>query len=231
MRCRFVAFVGIALGLALAMPSASAWAHGTGSGGAQLPPDAEPVAPEGKKARELLAALPQDEPSKALVASAVKKSNDALGRAHGAHLAGDREGAVLLSRVALAWAQAATAAVRAAESEKKAAASESKTLELKGKLDRARALLAETEARKLQLAAEVAKAEQNAQTLPASSSKEPAKKDPKKDKAKDPKPAKKEEPKKPAQPAKQPAGPPPPSKAEPKANDKKAAAPKETKKP
>lgn len=229
MRYRSLLALGIALGAAVAAPTlgleSSAWAQGTGSGGAQLPPDAEPVAPEGKKARELLAALPQDEPSKALTANAVKKSNQAMGRAHGAHLAGDREGAVLLSRVALAWAQAATAAVRAAESEKKAAATESKSLELKGKLDRARALLAETEARKLQLAAEVTKVEEAAKSAPvAPAAKDPPKKDPKK--AKDPKAPKKEEPK---------AKKPPPAtdtkKADPKPKDTKTPTPKETKKP
>lgn len=229
MRYRSLLVWGIALGV-VAAPLAfdqgsTAWAHGTGAGGAQLPPDAEPVAPEGKKARELLAALPQDEQSKALTASAVKKSNEAMGRAHGAHLAGDREGAVLLSRVALAWAQAATAAVRAAESERKAATTESKSLELKGKLDRARALLAETEARKLQLAAEVTKAEEAAKSSPAV--KEPPKKDPKKAKEpKAPKAPKKEEPKLKKAEATQDG-----QKAGPKPKDTKAPAPKETKKP
>lgn len=158
----------LALVLALAASAAGApvaLAHGS-AGGVQLPPDAEAVAPEGKKAKELLAALPADAPVRAAIADPVKKAKLALGRAHGAKLAGDEDGARLLSRVALAWAQAARATVQAVQTEKRAADGETRTKTLKEKIARARALLTETEARKLQLTAEVSKAE-DASTKPS----------------------------------------------------------------
>ncbi|MBK8938969.1 MAG: hypothetical protein IPM79_15410 [Polyangiaceae bacterium] len=151
----------------------AALAHG-GAGGEQLPPDADPVAPDGVKAKERLASLPSDDTTKALVEAPVKKARLALGRAHGAKLAGDEEGAGLLSRVALGWADSAVALVSAALSETKAAEAETKTKDLKDKLGRARALLAETEARKLQLVASVKKAEEAAKAPPVSV--DPAKK-------------------------------------------------------
>ena len=133
---------------------------------------------------------PNDDATRALVAEPTKKAKVAIARAHGAHLAKDEDGARLLGRVALAWAEAAAAWVRAAEAEKKAAESEGRHKDLKDKIERAKALVAETEARKLQLLSEVAKAEEEAKTAP------PPKPDGKKPKPKDPKaPKKAEEPK------------------------------------
>jgi len=125
----------------------------------QLPPDPAPVTPDGTKAKAILDALPKDEASAAVLADAAKKARLALSRADGAHLAKDGEGARILSRVALAWAEAASLSVRAVDAEKKATAEETTKRDLKEKIERARALLAETEARKLQLAAEAQKAE------------------------------------------------------------------------
>lgn len=178
----------------------AAAAHG-GAGGAQLPSDAEPVTPEAKKALEVLAALPKDEATTKLVAEPTKKAKEAVARAHGAHLAKDEEGARLLGKVALAWAESAAAWVRAAEAEKKAAEGEGRHKDLKDKIERAKALVAETEARKLQLLSEVAKAEEEAKKAPpkpdAKKPKDP--KAPKEPKPKEPKaPKKAEEPKKPA---------------------------------
>lgn len=145
--------------------------HGGGAGGAQLPKDAPAVTPDGEKAKAELDGLAKDEAKQKVAGEATGKGRAALGRAHGASLAGDTVSAKLLSRVALAWASAAAAAVRASETEAKAGAAETKTIELKEKLVRAKALLAENEARRLQLAAEVQKLEDAAK----SSDKAPAK--------------------------------------------------------
>lgn len=205
-----VVLSGLTWGAVLAAPAARA--HG-GAGGAQLPPDAEPVTADGAKAKERLASVPADPTTQALVAEPLKSSRLALGRAHGAKLAGDEEGASLLSRVALGWADAAVALVSAALSESRAAEAEGKTQELKGKIERARSLLAETEARKLQLLSSVSKAEAAAKAAPASApSGATAKK-----KGEEPAKKKGEEATKPQKKAAAPAPPKEPAKAQPKA--------------
>lgn len=158
---RSVRLGGALVAALLLFQAEGAYAHGS-SGGMQLPPDPAPVTPDGSKAKAILDALPKDEASAVILQEAAKKARLALGRADGAHLAKDGEGARILSRVALAWAEAASLAVRAAEAEKKATAEETAKRELKEKIERARALLAETEARKLQLTAETQKAELDA---------------------------------------------------------------------
>lgn len=148
-----------------------AWAHGGGAGGEQLPKDVPAVTPDGEKAKADLDAIAGDAAKKKVADTAVTKGKLALGRAHGASLGGDTEGARLLSRVALAWAGAAKAAVRAAETERAADAGETRVVELREKLVRAKALLIENEARKLQLTVEVEKAEQAAKALPRGAAK------------------------------------------------------------
>ncbi len=74
-------------------------------------------------------------------------------------MAGDADGARILSRVSLAWAKAATAIVRATETEKRADAAQAKVKDLRDKVERAKALLTETESRKGQLTTEIARAE------------------------------------------------------------------------
>jgi len=225
----------VACGLALLVAShasAYAYAHGGDAGGAQLPADVEAVTPQGKKAKAQLAALPVDDASKVLVAEPAKKARLALARAHGAHLARDTDGANLLSRVALAWSEAATATLRAADAEKKAGASETRAGELKEKILRARALLAETEARKLQLAAEVASAEERAKKVGPPRKKDAPKKTPpekrgtkEKPEPAPPRSAPKDTPQKPAPPSPKGAMPTPPLQAPPP--PPKVPAPKE----
>src|SRR5688500_12026808 len=86
-----------------------------GAGGEQLPKDAPAVAPDGEKAKKEIAAVEADPRAAKLGRRALEKARRALGRAHGAHLAGDGDGARLLSRVALAWSGAARAVLRAAD--------------------------------------------------------------------------------------------------------------------
>jgi hypothetical protein len=151
----------LALGVLVGAPSL-ARAHGGGSaGGAQLPSDPPAVTPDGEKAKAEIAALAsqKDARLKAAVGAALDKAKKALGRAHGASLAGDAEGAKVLSRVALAWAKAARGVARATETEARADAAQAKVKDLKEKVARAKALVTETESRKRQLATEIARAE------------------------------------------------------------------------
>lgn len=144
-----------------------AYAHG--EAGAQLPEDAPAVTKDGEKAKAELARVSaaqvakdgasKEAAPKDLLSEPLAKGNNAIARAHGASLAGDETGAKLLSRVALAWAQAAAATLRAFETEKGAEVAEVKTTGQKDQIQRKKALLVEMEARKLSLTKEVAAAE------------------------------------------------------------------------
>lgn len=139
-----------AVSAAALLSSGQAHAHG-GAGGAQLPPDAPAVAPDGEKAKQLLDSIAASDAT----AREVAEGKRALGRAHGASLAGDRDGSRLLSRLALAWAGAAEAILGAAKAEKAADASEQRAKDAAEKLARAKVMLSETEARRGQLEAEL----------------------------------------------------------------------------
>ncbi len=141
-----------------------AYAHG--DAGAQLPADAPAVTKDGEKAKAELLRVSGAQGPKELLAEPLKKGKSAIARAHGASLAGDDVGAKLLSRVALAWSQAAAATLRAFESERSADAAESKMTTQKDQIQRKKALLVEMEARKMSLAKEVAAAESEAKGAP-----------------------------------------------------------------
>ncbi len=150
--------VGWAVAALLIAPGA--WAHG--AGGRELPTDAPAVTPEGVEAKSELDALSADPEAARISAERIASGRRALGRAHGAKLAGDEVGARSLSRVARAWAKSARAAIEAAAAEKRAATAEAKARELAEKLARARTLLAETQARRGQLRAEIPRIEEAA---------------------------------------------------------------------
>jgi hypothetical protein len=127
-----------------------------------LPADPPAVSAEGEKAKAALGELASADAIKTVAARAIERGKKALARAHGAKLAKDEDGARLLSRVALAWANAGAAAARAAEVLKSADVLSSSRANLVERLSRARALLAEHDARRLSLAAAVESAEKAA---------------------------------------------------------------------
>jgi chromosome segregation ATPase len=152
----------VALGSALAVLSfvPTAWAHGASE--RSLPAEVPAVTPEGVEAKAELEALSADAATKSITSERVESGKRALARAHGAKLAGDEDGARSLSRVARAWARSARAAIEAAATEKRASAAEARARELEQKLARARSLLAETQARRGQLRAEIPRIEEAA---------------------------------------------------------------------
>jgi hypothetical protein len=167
--------VGLALVLAFSL-AGRAMAHG-GDTGPQLVKDAPAVTKDGEKAKAELARVgAAPEGPKELLAEPLKKGKAAIARAHGASLAGDEAGAKLLSRVALAWAQAAAATLRAFDSERGADSAERKMTAQKDQIQRKKALLVEMEARKMSLTKEVAAAESDAKSAPAARAADPAKK-------------------------------------------------------
>src|SRR5690349_5790933 len=124
----------VPLAIALLLPSA-ALAQAAADGG-QLPKDPPAVTPEGEKAKTEIADVAKDPRAKEVAGSLLDKARKALGRAHGASLAGDEEGARILSRVGLAWARASRVLLRAADTEKRADAGQAKVRDLKEKVER-----------------------------------------------------------------------------------------------
>jgi hypothetical protein len=161
------AFLGARLGLSrfglvglfslgLVLPSA---AHAHGAGGAQLPREPAPVSAEGSRAVELVAALSREPSASAAAKREVEASRTAVARADGAALAGDGEGAKLLSKVALAWAEVARAVVEAAARESVASEAEKRADGARERVARAKTLLEAVDARRRELDREVARAE------------------------------------------------------------------------
>ena len=134
-------------------------AHGGDSSGMQFPSEVPSVTKEGAQAKDLLARLEKDPLSAAVAKDSIASGKRALQRAHGAADAGDRQGAFLLSRLALGHAHGAEAVARAALAEKKANEAQTKSADVRDKLSRQKTLLAETQAQRGQVAAELARAE------------------------------------------------------------------------
>ncbi len=163
----------------------SALAHGGDSGGQQLPLEVHTVSPDGGRALEILTRLEKDAARASIARESIGKSKRALQRADGAAAAGDTEGARLLSRLALAHASAADATLRARDAEAKANQAQTTNAELHDKLVRTKTLLAETQAQRGQIAAELAHAEEEAKANAAKAqSKEDARLDKSPDKTK-----------------------------------------------
>jgi hypothetical protein len=97
-----------------------------------------------------------------VVAAPVEQAKKALARAHGARTAGDARHARLLDGLALEWAETARDLLRAADQEAKALEEAQRAREIETQLERARALLAETQARRGRAAAELERLEAEA---------------------------------------------------------------------
>lgn len=100
----------------------------------------------------------------AIVAEPVAQAKRALQRAHGARAAGDAKNARRLDTLALEWAETAQALLRAADAEAAAADAAKRAYEIETKVERARTLLAETQARRGRAAAELERVEAEART-------------------------------------------------------------------
>lgn len=171
-----VAVIAVAAALAASAAPAVALAHDD-SGGTQLPERAPAVAKDGEDAIAILKRIEGSPEDLAVAKDHVEKAWKAIARAQGAKLSGDEEGARLLSALALELAKGADAIARAAAAEKKADAAEKQAVSLEEKLERTRTLLAETDARRVQLTTEVEKARDAAKTVapkkPATPPKDP----------------------------------------------------------
>ena len=164
--CAAALAVGAALGAALS--PASALAHG---GGAYVQAPTPPAPPgDGAKAEELLAKVDAEVKGTeraSIVQEAVGKARRALERAHGARTSGDEPHAAMLSALALDWARVATTLLTASNAERSAESAAKESQEVGTKVERARALLAESQAQRGVVAAELVRLEAEAVRLGA----------------------------------------------------------------
>jgi hypothetical protein len=143
----------VLLGLGLLACASTSWADGAEPGRrpettSELPPgplkrallDAERAAREAGVGREV-------------VARPVGEALGAVERALGARAAGDRPHAVLLEQLARQWIDVVSMLTRAAKAEAEGAAAAARAQELRKRLERARALLVEQQARRGRLEA------------------------------------------------------------------------------
>mgnify|MGYP000553032247 CR=1 FL=1 len=140
--------------------AAPALAHNAGAGGPVLDVP-RPDAGDGSAAFDLVKeveAQASDAKAKKLVASSLEKAKAALERAYGARKAGDAAHAHMLEGLALEWAETARDLVRAAAAEQAAGSASDKARESAVRVERARALLEETQARRGRADAELEKA-------------------------------------------------------------------------
>jgi hypothetical protein len=155
-----------ALAASVLLAPFAAAAHGEGG----LPIDAAltPPAPPGDGAtaariiKEVEASSAAAPRTAAIVAEPLRQAKKALERAHGARMSKDVAHARMLDGLALEWAETARDLVRAAKAEESALAAAKKARELEVQVERARALLEETQARHGRAAADLARIEAEA---------------------------------------------------------------------
>jgi hypothetical protein len=149
---------------AIALPALPAGAHEGGG----LVPVPRPPAPSGDGAtaeqliREIEARAARDPKTAAVVSSPIATAKKSIERGHGARAAGDPAHARLLFSLALEWAETARDLERAAAAEQVADTTAKSANDAATKVERARALLEETQARRGRAAAELSKVEAEA---------------------------------------------------------------------
>jgi hypothetical protein len=183
-RRRRLAALAALFAVVASLSSGGAWAHG----GSERPLSTVPPAPpgDGAKAEQILreiaqhnepeppadgaqeaqrkpdTALPSGGATAKVVAEPVGQAKRALARAHGARASGDTAHARMFDALALEWAETARALLRAAKAEAAAAEVARRGREVETQLERARALLEETQARRGRAAAELDRLEADA---------------------------------------------------------------------
>jgi hypothetical protein len=158
--------VALALAASVLLVTGAAAAHGEGG----LPIDAAltPPAPPGDGAtaarliKEVEASSAAAPRTAKIVAEPLRHAKKALERAHGARMSNDVAHARMLDGLALEWAETARDLVRAAKAEESALTAAKKARELEVQVERARALLEETQARHGRAAADLARIEAEA---------------------------------------------------------------------
>jgi gas vesicle protein len=164
---RLVPLAAVVLCGAITLPAATAQAHG---GGDSVPITLPPFPPgDGQVAQAAIAdfdAKGAKDPELArVIAGPLAKAKTALQRAYGARTAGDALHAHQLEGLALEWTETCAALVRATAAERASQASAKQADDVANQLERLRALLAETQARKERALAELERVKQEAKDL------------------------------------------------------------------
>jgi hypothetical protein len=149
---------------AASLVGGAAFAHGAGD---SVPIIIPPLPPgDGQKAQAAIADLDakgaKDPELAKVLALPLSKAKAALQRAYGARTAGDVLHTRQLEGLALEWTETATTLIRATAAERAAQASAKQADDTATQLDRLRALLAETQARKERALAELERVKQEA---------------------------------------------------------------------
>lgn len=157
----------LVLAAGLLVSAGEAAAHGGGTSPTTPAPAKTPPAPPGDGANagrivgEVEARAKKDKLEK-VIDEPLRHARKALERANGARTAGDTAHARMLDGLALEWAETARDLLRAAAAEKEALATAKRARELGVQVERARALLEETQARRGRAAADLERAEAEA---------------------------------------------------------------------
>jgi hypothetical protein len=149
---------------AATLNASPAFAHG---GGDSVPITLPPFAPgDGQKAQATIVDLEakgaKDPELAKLLGGTLAKAKMALQRAYGARVAGDVLHANQLEALALEWTETALVLIRANAAERAAQTNAKQADDAANKLERLRALLAETQARKERATAELERVKQDA---------------------------------------------------------------------
>jgi hypothetical protein len=149
---------------ALSFPTGAARAHEGGELIAAPRPSAPPG--DGAKAEQLLKEIEPraagDPKTAKVVSTSVENAKKSLERGHGARASGDQAHAAMLFSLALEWAETARDVERAAAVEHVAGTIAKSASDAATQVDRARALLEETQARRGRALAELSKVEAEA---------------------------------------------------------------------
>jgi hypothetical protein len=150
--------------LSVALAGGTALAHGGATG---TPPIPLPPAPpgDGAKAERILKEVQSratDAHAEAVSHEPIESAKRALQRAHGARSSGDARHAQMLDALALQWAEMARDLERASAVEQTAATTGKESKEAEIQVERARALLEETQARRGRAEAELQRVEAQA---------------------------------------------------------------------
>jgi hypothetical protein len=149
----------IALVIVLSLSSTRALAHGGGPRPLEGSLAELPAGPIKRALSDARAAAAKAEIDPAILEGPTREALRAMERAKGASAAGDVRHAAMLEKLAAEWSKVATLLVRAATGENAAQRAAAATRDQSGKVERARALLGEQQARRGRLQAQVAMAE------------------------------------------------------------------------
>jgi len=139
----------------IVITSARPWVLALGLGSFSLAASASAGESEAGDPAPLIEELEADKANQAVIAESLGHAKSVMERARAARSTGDVRVTPFLTQLAMEWATTARDVLRAAKAEADAMSAAKKAAEVRTKVDRARTLLAETQARRGQARAEL----------------------------------------------------------------------------